>query len=79
MQSIQEIDLRGVPMPGHLKRAISALNEVAEGSEIILTTDQDVVMKYVPSAAAQLRIRVHMSMPAENLWELTLKPTNKEY
>ena len=78
MQTPNEIDLTGVTMPRHLRLAINALDLVAGGSKVILTTDQDVVMKYVPSAAARLRIRVQMSMPKENLWKLTLTPTGKE-
>ena len=78
MQTPNEIDLTGVTMPRHLRLAINALDLVAGGSKVILTTDQDVVMKYVPSAAARLRIRVQMSMPKENLWKLTLTPVGKE-
>jgi len=75
MPEIIEVDLRGVPMPEHLQRATEAVAKATEGTEVVLTTDQEVVIKYVPSAAAKDGLKMRMSMPDEDVWriKLTLK------
>lgn len=75
MPEIIEVDLRGVPMPQHLQRATEAIAKATEGNEVVLTTDQEVVIKYVPSAAAKDGLKMRMSMPDEDVWriKLTLK------
>jgi TusA-related sulfurtransferase len=75
MPEIVEVDLRGVPMPEHLQRATQAVADAAAGKEVVLTTDQEVVIKYVPSAAAKDGLKMRMSMPDEDVWriKLTLK------
>ncbi|MDG0866485.1 sulfurtransferase TusA family protein [Candidatus Lucifugimonas marina] len=75
MPEIIEVDLRGVPMPQHLQRATEAVAKANEGNEVVLTTDQEVVIKYVPSAAAKDGLKMRMSMPDEDVWriKLTLK------
>ena len=73
-----EIDLRGVPMPGHLQQATDAVEKAAEGSEVVLTTDQEVIIKYVPSAAAKVGVKMRMSMPAEDVWQIKLSAGNNQ-
>ena len=72
MSKVVEVDLRGIPMPEHLQKATKAVENVAEGAEIVLTTDQEVVIKYVPSAAAKVGVKLRMSMPAEDVWQIKL-------
>lgn len=67
-----EIDLRGVPMPDHLQQATDAVEKAASGSDVVLTTDQEVIIKYVPSAAAKVGVKMRMSMPAEDVWQIKL-------
>jgi len=78
MPEIIEVDLRGVPMPEHLQRATKAVATAAEGNEVVLTTDQEVVIKYVPSAAAKEGLKMRMSMPDEDVWRIKLsRDSNK--
>ncbi|MBT4126978.1 MAG: hypothetical protein HOE43_11365 [Chloroflexi bacterium] len=72
MPEIIEVDLRGVPMPEHLQRATKAVATAAEGNEVVLTTDQEVVIKYVPSAAAKEGLKMRMSMPDDDVWRIKL-------
>jgi TusA-related sulfurtransferase len=72
MPELIEVDLRGVPMPQHLQRATKAVESAAEGNEVVLTTDQELVIKYVPSAAAKEGLKMRMSMPDENVWRIKL-------
>jgi TusA-related sulfurtransferase len=72
MPEIIEVDLRGVPMPGHLQRATEAVATATEGNDVVLTTDQEVVIKYVPSAAAKEGLKMRMSMPADDVWQIKL-------
>jgi TusA-related sulfurtransferase len=72
MSKIVEVDLRGVNMPGHLQQATKAVEDAASGSEVVLTTDQEVVIKYVPSAAAKVGVKMRMSMPTEDVWQIKL-------
>ena len=72
MPEIIEVDLRGVPMPEHLQRATKAVATAAEGNEVVLTTDQEVVIKYVPSAAAKEGLKMRMSMPDDDFWRIKL-------
>jgi len=48
------------------------VEDAASGSEVVLTTDQEVVIKYVPSAAAKVGVKMRMSMPAEDVWQIKL-------
>ena len=78
MPELIEVDLRGVPMPLHLQRATQAVASAAEGNEVVLTTDQEVVIKYVPSAAAKEGLKMRMSMPDEDVWRIKLsRDSNK--
>ena len=78
MPELIEVDLRGVPMPLHLQRATKAVASVSEGNEVVLTTDQEVVIKYVPSAAAKEGLKMRMSMPDEDVWRIKLsRDSNK--
>ena len=72
MSNLVEIDLRGIPMPEHLQMATKAVEDAAAGTEVVLTTDQEVVIKYVPSAAAKVGVKMRMSMPAEDVWQIKL-------
>jgi len=72
MSELLEIDLRGVPMPDHLQQATKAVESAAAGTEVVLTTDQELVIKYVPSAAAKEGIKMRMSMPADDVWQIKL-------
>jgi TusA-related sulfurtransferase len=72
MPEIIEVDLRGVPMPEHLQRATEAVATATEGNDVVLTTDQEVVIKYVPSAAAKEGLKMRMSMPADYVWQIKL-------
>ena len=77
MSEVIEVDLRGVAMPAHLQQATKAVEDAAEGRELVLTTDQEVVIKYVPSAAAKVGVKMRMSMPAENIWQIKLSLSKK--
>lgn len=66
------VDLRGVPMPGHLQQATAAVASAAEGKDVVLTTDQEVVIKYIPSAAAKEGLKMRMSMPDDDVWQIKL-------
>jgi TusA-related sulfurtransferase len=78
MPELIEVDLRGVPMPQHLQRATKAVASASEGNEVVLTTDQEVVIKYVPSAAAKEGLKMRMSMPDEDVWRIKLsRDSNK--
>ena len=78
MLELIEVDLRGVPMPLHLQRATQAVASASEGNEVVLTTDQEVVIKYVPSAAAKEGLKMRMSMPDEDVWRIKLsRDSNK--
>jgi TusA-related sulfurtransferase len=59
-------------MPEHLQRATKAVATAAEGNEVVLTTDQEVVIKYVPSAAAKEGLKMRMSMPDDDVWRIKL-------
>ncbi|NQW20118.1 MAG: hypothetical protein HQ477_05250 [Chloroflexi bacterium] len=72
MSEILEIDLRGIPMPDHLQQATKAVEKAAEGNEVVLTTDKEIIIKYVPSAAAKVGVKMRMSMPAEDVWQIKL-------
>ena len=72
MSNLVEVDLRGIPMPEHLQKATKAVEDAAAGTEVVLTTDQEVVIKYVPSAAAKVGVKMRMSMPAEDVWQIKL-------
>ncbi|MDE0592843.1 MAG: hypothetical protein OSB68_06340 [Dehalococcoidia bacterium] len=77
MSEVIEVDLRGVAMPGHLQQATKAVEDAAAGSEVVLTTDQELIIKYVPSAAAKLGVKMRMSMPAEAVWQIKLSLSKK--
>ena len=77
MSEVIEVDLRGVAMPAQLQQATKAVEDAAEGRELVLTTDQEVVIKYVPSAAAKVGVKMRMSMPAENVWQIKLSLSKK--
>lgn len=77
MSEVIEVDLRGVAMPAHLQQATKAVEDAAEGRELVLTTDQEVIIKYIPSAAAKVGVKMRMSMPAENIWQIKLSLSKK--
>ncbi len=66
------IDLRGVPMPDHMQRAAAAIDQVAEDSRVVLLTDQEVVLKYVPAEAAIRGLRSRAGPDGEGAWRITL-------
>lgn len=68
------VDLQGVPMPAHMQQAVAAVQQVAGGQVVVLLTDQEVVIKYVPSAAAQAGVRIKMGMASDNTWKVTMTP-----
>jgi TusA-related sulfurtransferase len=68
------VDLQGVPMPDHMQRAVNAVDQAAGGQVIVLLTDQEVVIKHVPSAAARVGVRIKMGMAGENIWKITMTP-----
>jgi TusA-related sulfurtransferase len=68
------VDLQGVPMPAHLQQAVAAVQQAAGGQVVVLLTDQEVVIKYVPSAAAQAGVRIKMGMAGDNIWRVTMTP-----
>ena len=68
------VDLQGVPMPDHMQQAVKAVQQAAAGQVVVLLTDQEVVIKYVPSAAAQAGVRMKMGMAGENIWKITMTP-----
>jgi|GEM_PF-764990 TusA-related sulfurtransferase len=66
------MDLRNTPMPGHIQNATKAIERAAAGEEIILLTDQEVVIKYVPTEAALQGVRTKMSMAGDDEWRVVL-------
>ncbi|NQW18624.1 MAG: hypothetical protein HQ478_14200 [Chloroflexi bacterium] len=68
------MDLRHTPMPGHIQNALKAVERAAAGEEIILLTDQEVVIKYVPAEAARLGVRTKMAVAGDEEWRVVLFP-----
>jgi TusA-related sulfurtransferase len=67
------VDLRGVPMPAHLKEALAAVERAAAGTPVSLLTDQEIVLKAIPTAAQAKGLRMKLAMPEENLWRIGLE------
>jgi hypothetical protein len=51
------LDLRGTPMPEHMHAAAAAVERAVAEGELTLLTDQQAVVLYVPSTAAQRGLR----------------------
>jgi TusA-related sulfurtransferase len=67
------VDLRGRPMPAHLKEALAAVERAASGTPVSLLTDQEIVLKAIPTAAQAKGLRMKLAMPEENLWRIGLE------
>ena len=59
------VDLRGVDMPEHLKMATQAVEYAVKQGEIIVFTDRDIVMKYLPTEAA----KNHLNRSSVSGWD----------
>jgi hypothetical protein len=80
MVEIVNFDLRGVPMPEQLQKATEAVECAVAGAEIHITTNHELIIKYLPSAAAKASLRIRMSMPEEDTWlvKLSAKKQSRE-
>ena len=73
-QTVTEIALGAQPLPLTLDAIEDAIVRAAGGEAIDLTTEHDVVVKYVVPTAAVRRVRAAFRRDGEAAWRVTLRP-----
>ena len=64
-------------MPRHMLEARDAVEAAAAGEPVVLLTDQEVVVKFVPGSSAPRGIRTLLTREADRWWRITLLPPQK--
>ncbi len=72
--TVTEIALGAQPLPAILDAIEDAIVRAAGGEVLELTTEHDVVVKYVLPTAAMRSVRAAFRKDGESGWRLTLRP-----
>ena len=65
------IDLCGMDLPSQMKRINQALQQVSQGSQSELITDQQMLATYVLPKALEVNVRCKVS-PVQQKWKIEL-------